>query len=193
MTEAHLDYGHAKEIKELHDLALQFPERAEEINLQMEALKAEHLELKQEVKPWREFDILIGYDLDHIQERDEPERGAPELPETKDPLAEIDRESNEQDVKNPDQSIREELDLKDDSYKVPLEDFDYSGEVDFQEEKPREKERTKGSDVIIGTAAGELETDSVATDLTLQQEYFENTEQSREEPEIDDGFDRGLG
>lgn len=194
LTDAHLDYGHAEEIKRLQDLALQFPERAEEISLQMEALKAEHMELKQELKPWREFDILIGYDLDRIEERDVPDRGGPELPVVKDPLAEIEREHSAQEgSQNREQESREKISSGDDDYKAPLEDFDYSIDDDSPETEPQEKERSKGADAIIGVQAAELENDFVATEQTLQQEYFENTNESREEPEIDDGFDRGLG
>lgn len=186
LTEAHLDYGHAKEIKELQDQALQFPEKAEDIQKQIEVLKAEHLDLKQEVKPWREFDILIGYELDHIQERDQPDLKGPQLPETKDPLAEA--------LDDKEQEPERDL-IADDAYNAPLEDFDYSSD-DSDAPPAKGKEKDRSADSAIGITTAEYDSDAMgteATDIHLQQEFFENTEPSREEPEIDDGFDRGLG
>ena len=187
LTEAHLDYGHAKEIKELQDQALQFPDKAEEIQKQIEVLKAEHLNLKQEVKPWREFDVLIGYDLDHIQEREQPDTKGPQLPDAKDPLAEaLEAKGQEQELDS----------VLDGAYKTPLEDFDYSSEDEQTEVPAKGKEKDRSADSAIGVKTAEYDSDAMgteATDMHLQQEFFENTEPSREEPEIDDGFDRGLG
>lgn len=235
LTEFHTDYGFNTDLQLLEEEKTKNPDQADEINQRIENLKNEHLEHRQEIKPWREFDVLIGYDLDDIGKRDEPDRSGPQLPESK-PLELEKREDRTESTLDefvPDDSRerveadlptvpslkeRSERDLssgangnpeisKDerDDYMVPVEDFDYSSDEEQDETNApgvrtndKEKQGTgkAGGDLGLGDGS-ELEIDPVAvpdaTELHLQQEFFENTDLSREEPEIDDGFDRGLG
>ena len=230
LTEFHTDYGFNTDLQLLEEEKAKYPDRADEINERIENLKNEHLEHKQNIKPWREFDVLIGYDLDEIAKRDEPDRSAQLLPapeplelEKKDERNEPDntlvpddsRESLE--PNHPDLESKNEHDLssgakdphlsKDDQdiYMASFEDFDYSIDDD-QDETGISGTRTKDKDKRDGGKGGssdlglgdDSETDSDqsavpdATTVHLQQEFFENSEPEREEPEIDDGFDRGL-
>lgn len=155
-TEAHLDYRHAQEVKNLQDLALQNPDQAQDIEKQIEALNQQHLEHKADIKPWREFIDLVGYDLEELGKKEDLTlEESSNLPEVKDPLLGVEENSPMADL---------EVSSSDD-----YPDFDYS----------QDDEVTDAMDA--------------STEITLQQEFFENSEQSRDEPEIDDGFDRGLG
>jgi hypothetical protein len=156
LTEAHLDYRHAQEVKDLQDLALQNPSQAQDIDKQIEALNQQHQEHKADIKPWREFIDLVGYDLEELGKKEDLTlEESSNLPEVKDPLMEVE-----------DGPAKADLEFAEsDDY---LE-FDYSQDDEVSDSM------------------------DASTEVTLQQEFFENSEPSRDEPEIDDGFDRGLG